>query len=94
MEALDRAGIAYRVAYSSRHYSGQLAAVMAGLAVAPFPQSSVQGDLKVLGEEAGLPPIGHFEIELKRSSAAVGPLFDTLASHIESNFRGYEAAAA
>jgi DNA-binding transcriptional LysR family regulator len=94
LDALDRAGIAYRVAYSSRHYLGQLAAVMAGLALAPLPKSTVQGDLKEFGEEVGLPAIGHFEIELKRSAAATGPLFDTLASHIETNFRGYEAAAA
>jgi DNA-binding transcriptional LysR family regulator len=94
LDALDRAGIAYRVAYSSRHYLGQLAAVMAGLALAPLPKSTVQGDLKEFGEEAGLPPIGHFEIELKRSGAATGALFDTLASHIETNFRGYQAAAA
>jgi DNA-binding transcriptional LysR family regulator len=94
LDALDRAGISYRIAYSSRHYSGQLAAVMAGLAIAPFPRSTVQGDLKILGEDAGLPPLGYFEIELRRSSAAKGPLFDALAAHIENNFRGYETVAA
>jgi hypothetical protein len=92
--ALDRAGIPYRVAYSSRHYLGQFAAVMGGLAVAPFPRSIVKGDLKVLGEEIGLPTIGNFELELKRAANATGPLFDALASHIVSNFRGYEAVAA
>jgi DNA-binding transcriptional LysR family regulator len=94
LDALDRAGIAYRVAYSSRHYMGQLVAVMAGLAVAPFPQSTVKGDLKILAEESGLPPIGHYEIELRRSASAAGPLFDALEDHIVNNFRGYEAAAA
>lgn len=94
LDALDRAGIAHRVAYSSQHYVGQLAAIMAGLAVAPLPKSTVQGDLKVLGEDAGLPPIGYFEIELRRATGATGPLFDTLANHIESNFRGQEAVAA
>ncbi|HEX9905159.1 MAG TPA: LysR substrate-binding domain-containing protein [Propylenella sp.] len=94
LHALDRAGIAYRIAYSSKHYLGQLAAVMAGLAVAPFPRSSVQGDMKAFGEEAGLPMIGHFEIELHRASSAKGPLFDALASHIENNFRSYDVAAA
>jgi len=94
IDALDRAGIAYRVAYSSRHYMGQLVAVMAGLAVAPFPQSTVKGDLKILGEESGLPPIGHYEIELRRGVNANGPLFDALETHIVNNFRGYDAAAA
>jgi DNA-binding transcriptional LysR family regulator len=94
IDALDRAGLPYRIAYSSRHYLGQLAAIMAGLAIAPLPKSIVHGDLKVLGEETGLPVIGHFDIELRRASNAKGPLFDGLATHIENNFRGYAAAAA
>lgn len=94
LDALDRAGIAHRIAYSSRHYLGQLAAVMAGLAIAPLPRSTVQGDLKILGEEAGLPPIGYFEIELRRAASARGALFDAISAHIENNFRGYDAAAA
>ncbi len=92
--SLDRAGLAYRVAYSSRHYLGQLAAVMGGLAIAPFPVSNVRGDLKVFGEESGLPTIGHFEVELKRAVGATGPLFDALATHIVENFRGRDAQAA
>ncbi len=94
LDALDRAGIAHRIAYTSKHYVGQLAAVMSGLAIAPFPRSSVTGDLKILGEEHRLPPIGRYEIELHRSPAAKGTLFDALASHIENNFRGYDVAAA
>ena len=94
LDALNRAGIPHRIAYTSRHYLGQLAAVLGGLAIAPLPRSSVTGDLRILTEDAGLPPIGFFEIELKRSHAATGPLFDALANHIETNFRSYEIAAA
>jgi DNA-binding transcriptional LysR family regulator len=94
LEALDRAGIQYRVAYTSRHYIGQLAPVLAGLAVAPFPSMVVTQDLKVVGEEAGLPALGHYEVELRRSPMAGGPLVDAIAEHIENNFRGYDAAAA
>jgi len=92
--ALERANIPYRIAYSSQHYLGQLAAVMGGLAIAPFPISAVKGDMRIVGEDAGLPPIGHLDIELKRSSTANGPLFDALASHIVSNFRRQDAQAA
>ncbi len=67
---------------------------MGGLAVAPFPLSSVKGDLKILGEESGLPPIGFLEIELRRSAAANGPLFDALENHIVNNFRAYDMRAA
>jgi len=94
LDALDQAGINHRVAYTSKHYLGQLVAVRAGLAIAPFPRSSVTGDLRVLGEEVGLPRIGRFEIELHRAASAKGPLFDAIADHIETNFRGEETAAA
>jgi DNA-binding transcriptional LysR family regulator len=94
MDALDRAGIPHRVAYSSKHYLGQLAAVMAGLAIAPLPRSTIKGDLRVLGAESGLPSIGHYEIELHRAISAKGALFDALVHHVETNFRGYDAAAA
>jgi len=94
LAALDRAGIAHRVRYTSRHYLGQLSAVLGGLAIAPFPISTVKGDLKIFGEESGLPPIGHFDIELMRARGASGPLFDALETHIVNNFRGYDARAA
>lgn len=94
LDALDRAEIPHRIAYSSRHCLGQLAALKAGLALAPLPKSVVHGDLKEFGSESGLPPIGDFGIELRRAPGATGPLFDALAHHIESNFRTYQAAAA
>jgi DNA-binding transcriptional LysR family regulator len=94
LAALDRAGVPYRLAYTSKHYLGQLAAVMGGLAIAPLPLSSVTGDLKIIEDEVGLPLIGHYEIELRRAAAAQGPLFDALENHIVNNFRAYEVRAA
>jgi DNA-binding transcriptional LysR family regulator len=94
LEALDRAGIEYRIAYTSRHYIGQLAAVLAGLAIAPLPRQVVTSDLKMIGEESGLPQLGHYEIELRRAPAAAGPLVDALVEHVENNFRDDAAAAA
>jgi DNA-binding transcriptional LysR family regulator len=94
IHALDRASIPYRLAYTSKHYLGQLAALMGGLAIAPLPLSSVKGDLMILDDDVGLPPIGHYEIELRRAGAAHGPLFDALESHIVSNFRAYDVKAA
>lgn len=92
LAALDAAGVPYRIAYSSRHYLGQLAPVMAGLAVAPLPRSIISGDLVAVGDSAGLPMIGNYQIEMRCAPAAKGPIFDALASHIETNFRAYEAA--
>lgn len=94
VHALDRSGIPYRIAYTSKHYLGQLAAVTGGLAIAPVPLSSVKGDLKIIDEDVGLPPIGHYEIELRRSASARGSLFDALENHIVNNFRSYDMRAA
>ena len=57
IDALDRAGRHYRVAYSSDHSAGQRAAVLADLAIAPFPRPLVDSaDLEIL-DEPQLPPL-------------------------------------
>lgn len=64
LDALDRLGLAYRVAYSCEQCAGQEAAMLADLAVAPFPLSLVKPPLRRLGEEHGLPPLGEYHIKL------------------------------
>jgi DNA-binding transcriptional LysR family regulator len=86
LEVLDRAGIAYRVAYSSQHYVGQVAAVLADLAVAPVPKSVIEGELVPIDERL-LPVIGHYEIQMVRAPRAVGPAVEALAEHIVASFR-------
>ena len=66
LAALDRAGVAYRIAYTSEHCAGQEAALIADLAVAPFPASLVRAPLQVLGPESGLPPLGDYHVGLIR----------------------------
>ncbi len=92
LEALDAMGLAYRVAYSSQHYVGQIAAVLADLAVAPLPRNVIEGDLVPIDERI-LPPIGHYEIQMMRSARANGAAVDALAGHIVSSFREEPAAA-
>ena len=86
MESLDRHGVAYRVAYSSQHYVGQVAAVLADLAVAPLPASVIDGELTAI-DESILPMIGHYEIQMMRASRASSPAIDALADHIVQSFR-------
>ena len=57
LAALDRAGVAYRIAYVSEHCAGQQAAMEADLAVAPFPRSLVRKPLKIVDNAAGLPSL-------------------------------------
>ncbi|ASK34317.1 LysR substrate-binding domain-containing protein [Alloalcanivorax mobilis] len=92
LDALDGAGIEYRVAYSSEHCAGQEAAMLADLAVAPFPASLVQAPLTALGPDAGLPPLGHYQIGLLRHHAE--PASEELARHIVEAFRNLPSRVA
>lgn len=68
LDALDRINLPYRIAYSCEQCAGQEAAMIADLAVAPFPLSLVKPPLRRLGEEHGLPPLGEYHIKLLRGS--------------------------
>jgi DNA-binding transcriptional LysR family regulator len=84
--SLGRAGVAYRIAYSSAHCSGQCAAIYADLAIAPFPESLIEPPLVRLGERHGLPPLGDYHIVLARAPG-LGPAGDALSRHVVDSFR-------
>ncbi|WP_040886749.1 LysR substrate-binding domain-containing protein [Marinobacter santoriniensis] len=85
LRALDRAGVPYRIAYTCEHCSGQEAAMMADLAVAPFPESLVRAPLKQVVSEH-LPEIGSYRLALVRRGS--NPLNDALATHVKEAFQG------
>src|SRR5687767_4164806 len=64
LEALDRAGIPWQIVYMSSSTAGLQAAVQGGLGIAMVPKSAVIPELRILGEEQGLPPLPDFEIEI------------------------------
>ena len=85
VRALDGAGIAWRVAYTSTSQTGTLAPALAGLAVTiglpgPLPQG-----LRFLGIEDGLPPLPDITIILLRGQTN-GPVVETLAQAIRGGF--------
>ncbi len=77
--ALDEAGRAWRIAYTSPSVAGQLAALRAGLGVSVLPRAMVPDDLTILAGEA--PPLADGEIALIRNREA-GPAADRLAEHV------------
>lgn len=93
LEALTKAHVDHRIAYSSHQYLGQLAAVQADLAIAPMSLSTITGDLVII-EDKELPPLGHFEIDLKQAPAAKGPAVEALIQHIRQSFDQRAAALA
>lgn len=56
-QSLDRAGISWRIAYSSTTNTGLEAAVRAGLAVGVFRDATISKRLRILGSKEGLPSI-------------------------------------
>ena len=57
IQALEEAGISYRIAYSSESLSGVKAAISAELAVGLLARSSVDSSLKILDVKNGFPPL-------------------------------------
>lgn len=92
IDALNKAGRDYRVAYMSGHTAGQKAAIEADLAVAPFPRSMIQAPFVQLTEKDGLPPLGTYKIGIVR-----GPKPDCAANavseHIKQAFEDFRAEA-
>jgi len=68
IDALEAAGRVWRITCNTREVNGVLAAVRAGLGVAPFPRSLIPGDLVTVTNRLGLPPLGEVEFTLR-----VGP---------------------
>ncbi|MDX1755711.1 MAG: LysR family transcriptional regulator [Marinobacter sp.] len=86
LTALDRANIPYRIAYTSENCTGQEAAMIADLAIAPFPLSLIRPPLRRLDQTTDLPPLGHSRIALIRREGA-GPASEALAGYVVDAFR-------
>jgi DNA-binding transcriptional LysR family regulator len=85
LDALDRAGLAYRIAYQSDASEPLAAAAAAGLAVAALPLSRVTGALRVLGAESGAPTLGRARAALRVGHTA-GRAAEALAARICEGF--------
>lgn len=88
MDALDRVGRAYRIAYSSEQCAGQEAAMIADLAVAPYPLSLIRPPLKRLEESDSLPALGEYQIKLL-CAAGRSEAVDVLSRHVIAAFAAY-----
>lgn len=86
VDALDRAGRPYRMAYSSEHSAGQRAAVLADLAVAPFPRSLVTPPLRELVDDPKLPALADTHV-LRVVGEHCPDAGQELARHVTDAFR-------
>lgn len=89
VSALTTVGRDYRVAYMSSHSAGQKAAVLADLAIAPFPKSLVEAPLTPLAEADGLPALSTYCIGLITGTTA-GEAAHAVAAHVKSAFQDHQ----
>ena len=91
IEGLDACRKSWRVAFQSAHISGQRAAILADLAVAPVPRSTLGGDIIEVPERFDLPKLPEYALGL-----IVGPnpsnAVQAAADHLRASFGRPEAA--
>jgi DNA-binding transcriptional LysR family regulator len=84
IEHLDRAGIAWRITYSSPTVVGVRAAVRAGLGITARSVEMLGSDLRVLGDDAALPRLPDVSFRLYLSSTGSNPLAARLFDSLEN----------
>lgn len=82
LEALDRAGLPWRVAYTSPSLAGIQAAVSAGLGVTILSRDMLTAGFQLVDPSVGLPGLSDMEIALYRRPGAPSKAVDLLADHI------------
>jgi len=75
----------WRVAFQSAHISGQRAAILADLAVAPIPASSIGGDIIEAPGHYGLPKLPKYALGLLMTSSP-NPAIEAAADHLRASF--------
>ncbi len=86
VDALDRAGRPYRIAYRSATQLGTHAPVMAGLAVTVGTLSWLPEGLRAMRAEEGLPALPDFGILLLKGRGGNPPVVETLGAYIADTF--------
>ena len=89
--ALERAGLPWRMAYSSASQTGTHAVVLAGLGVTVGLTAALPPGLRLLGPEDGMPALPELEIAMLRHPGAAA---EALADHIRQGFRGGDGLGA
>ncbi|MTH99769.1 LysR substrate-binding domain-containing protein [Roseibium sp. RKSG952] len=82
MDALDKRGRRYSIAYTSSSAAALVGAVQAGLAVTVFPESAIREGMRILDERDGFPQLSTCDIAMLRSKTANHAMHDTLCNHI------------
>src|SRR5262249_38130713 len=88
MSSLDALDTAYRISYVSDTSGGLLAAVQAGLGVAPLARASIPANCRELTQVDGFPVIDHSNVTLRMNMRKSNPAAIGMAQAIREAFRG------
>lgn len=92
---LAEAGRTWRITCKTGEVNGVLAALRAGIGVAPFPASLVPADLQVLPPSEGLPELGGLDFTLVANPRSAAEPIDALVQAIlRRQFKAVEVKAA
>lgn len=83
--ALDGMGRSWRLAFQSAHITGQRAAILADMAIAPIPRSSVDGAIVEVPRHYGLPPLPQTALSLVITPKPNPPVL-AAADHLRAAF--------
>lgn len=83
--ALEAEGRDWRLAFQSAHLSGQRAAILADLAVAPIPESSIGGDVVEVPDRFNLPKLPQYALGLVFAESP-NPAVEAAADHLRASF--------
>lgn len=85
VSALEAEGRDWRLAFQSAHLSGQRAAILADLAVAPIPASSIGGDVVEVPDRFGLPKLPEYALGLVFGDNPNSAI-EAAADHLRASF--------
>lgn len=93
-QALEHAGLPYRMAYSTCNYAGILAFVESGLAISVMSQRTVPPTLRILREVDGFPTLPSTSIGLVQKPTLLSPAARKLLDHVRQQMSNSLSAAA
>lgn len=82
INALDRTKMNYRIVCSSSSGTVNIAAVLAGLTISIFPESTLRPGMRVLTEKEGFPSLAECEIGVMRRGGLQSSVGEALIDHI------------
>ncbi len=82
LEALESAGLNYRVNFMSAHVSGQKAGILADMVIAPLPVSCLDHQIVAID---GLPPMQNYGLSMLLRDNANAPI-KAVADHLRASF--------